>query len=368
MPLYILILAGFGGLTGGFLFFRHAWFADMPLSIKTILLFLALSFAFLPLLMTRRTSEHPTCLERATRHGLYAWYVGGVLCMAFTLVADMVCFTGFLSGIWSGGFCLMPGWYNIELVGLALGITVTGLWSGLKIPRIKQLVITSPKIIHPVKIAVLSDMHLHRTVSVKKVEGIVARVNNAAPDMIVMTGDIIDDAPTAIADLLTPLKQLKAPKWFVTGNHEFYVGYNASLNALQNIGARLLENNGILMDSVFLAGIPDKGAAPFFGIRADVSKAFAKAPVDSFRILLSHTPIDAGTTPSFDLEIAGHTHGGQIFPFHLLARLGNKYLAGLYRNGTSLIYVSRGTGQWGPQMRFLAPAEITLIELRPSQQ
>ncbi len=367
MPLFVLILVLFGGLVGGVLFFRHVWFAPLSWEIQAVLGLCALSFAVLPFLMLRRNGGTLSRFERAARNGLYAWYVGGVLCMTFTLVADIVCLAGTFGGLWTGKFCLEPGAYNIGLVALSLFVIIVALWNGLKVPGIKRVVITSPKIKKPVKIAVLTDMHLHRTVSVEKVIGTVARVNAAKPDIIVMTGDIIDDQPDAIADLIAPLQHLNAPKWFVTGNHEFYVGYIASIKALEGIDAQLLENNGVLVKNVFLGGIPDIVTAPHFGERADVTQTFVNAPASAFRVLLSHTPIDVGATPPFDLEIAGHTHGGQVFPFHLLARLGNKYLAGLYHAGTAWVYVSRGAGQWGPQMRFLAPSEITLIELTPAK-
>ncbi len=365
MPLYILILVVFGVLTGGILFFRHIWLSDLGLGWTGLGAIMAVILALLPLLLIRQTPVHLTRFDRMARHILYAVYVCALLLLCLTLIADVVCIGGVLSGLFSGGFCLQPGAYNFMLAFTAVAVTVTAVFGGLKMPSVKRVILTSPKIKQPVKIAVLSDMHLTRTVSVERVRGIVARTNAARPDIVVLTGDIVDDAPGAIAPLLAPLKDLQAPRWFVTGNHEFYSGYEASIHALMQTGARFLENNGTVVNGIFLGGIPDKTTAPVWGISADIAATFASAPRDMFRVLLSHTPLDVGTHPPFDLEIAGHTHGGQVWPFHILARLGNAYLAGLYRQGSTWVYVSRGAGQWGPQMRFLAPAEITLIELNP---
>lgn len=130
-----------------------------------------------------------------------------------------------------------------------------------------------------------------------------------------------------------------------------------------------MENSGAaLQDQLYIAGIPDLFSAPAHKLSIDPAAAFQNAGPDRFRLLMSHTPADFGKENAFDLEVSGHTHGGQIFPFHIFTKLYNKYLAGLYEmENKAAIYVSRGSGQWGPQMRFLAPAEITILKLIPEE-
>ena len=166
------------------------------------------------------------------------------------------------------------------------------------------------------------------------------------------------------------MKGLKAKEgiYFVTGNHEFYAGYKPTVETLKKLGFTFLENGGVSLEDIYIAGIPDTFSGHFYGKNADLEKTFAESGDNRYRILLSHTPTDFGRQNNFNLEISGHTHGGQIFPFHILTLLHNKYLAGLYkRENNAHIYVTRGAGQWGPQMRFLAPSEITVIKLTPSK-
>ena len=181
----------------------------------------------------------------------------------------------------------------------------------------------------------------------------------------------MDDDVSKIAPITELLKGLKAKQgiYFVTGNHEFYTGYYTTTNALNQLGFKFLENDGVSLGDIYIAGIPDTFSGKYYGKEVDLSKAFAAAQDGQFRLLISHTPTKFKDASAFDLEVSGHTHGGQIFPFHFFAKLHNQYLSGRYDLGnSSQIYVSNGAGQWGPQMRFLAPSEITLINLKPQEK
>lgn len=186
-----------------------------------------------------------------------------------------------------------------------------------------------------------------------------------------LAGDIIDDEPGRVLETAKLLQKLKTSGgiYFVTGNHEFYAGYEPSVNLLKELGFSFLENSGTaIQDQLYIAGIPDLFSAPSHKLQIDPAAAFQNAAPGQFRLLMSHTPADFGKNNAFDLEVSGHTHGGQIFPFHIFTKLYNKYLAGLYEtDNDAAIYVSRGSGQWGPQMRFLAPAEITILKLVPEK-
>ena len=309
------------------------------------------------------------------RYGLYFFFVGAIILLVLTLFFDTGWFISkqvsrlygkeVLLCAMSRRACL---WMNAGVIFVAFLCTCWALYEGIKIPTIKNIEIQSPKVKSEQKIVVLSDIHIHRVIAPEKIKGIVKRANAQNPDIILLAGDIIDDDVKKVADITSLLKGLKAKKgvFFVTGNHEFYAGYKPTVNAMNELGFSFLENNGVALNDIYLAGIPDTFSGKAFGKTADIKQAFAKAEDGQYKVLMSHTPTEFAGDKVFDLEISGHTHGGQIFPFHIFAKLHNQYLAGLYKmeNGAN-IYVSRGSGQWGPQMRFLAPSEISVITLKP---
>ncbi len=265
---------------------------------------------------------------------------------------------------------LLLGKSNRFLFILATAICVYSLYAGLKTPNVKETVLISDRIQKPITIAVLGDMHLSRTISKNKIKKIVERTNKAEPDVILLPGDTIDDQIKYIQPHLDELKNLKAPLgiYATAGNHEIMKNYDESKVAFESLGVTYLFNDGVkLGNNIFLAGIPDTKTVKHINEPVDLQKAFNAADITNFKILVSHRPkvIDSLTEGVIDLVIAAHTHGGQIFPFHILSKLDNKYLAGLYEEKNSMLYVSRGCGQWGPQMRFLAPSEISIIRILP---
>lgn len=256
---------------------------------------------------------------------------------------------------------------NYVTLALATFCTLNALYEGQKVPDLKLVEIPSEKITKTQTIVLLSDIHISRAVSSDKIKKIVEKTNEQQPDFIVLAGDIIDDDVEKIASKIELLRDLhaKCGVYFVAGNHEFYVGYEKSVAALKRLNFTFLANDGVqINDEIFLAGVPDFFSSKYHALKIDLDKAFAKSHRE-YRILVSHTPIDFKEKNNFDLELAGHTHGGQIFPGHILAALYNNfYLAGLYEMQNASLYISRGAGQWGPQMRFLAPSEITIIKIR----
>lgn len=264
---------------------------------------------------------------------------------------------------------------NLITVIIALLLSFYGLWGALKEPALNEVRIATPKIEREFRALQLSDLHINRTTPVSKVKALVERVNALKPDVILLTGDIIDDRVGAVIPQMEALRQLDAPYGvqMVYGNHEFYSGLLPWQRKFSKMGFNLLFNNGLRLGEtgIYVGGIPDAGTIKqnrFF--KLNVRRALENRSVNDYVIFLSHTPnldekeIDDGR---IDLLLSGHTHGGQIFPFHLLVQKANKYLAGMYDiNGTSL-YVSRGAGYWGPPMRLFAPSEITLFRLFPER-
>ena len=236
--------------------------------------------------------------------------------------------------------------------------------------RIRRIVIPTAKLpaaIPKLTIAQISDVHLGLIVREARLEKMLAKVREAEPDIVVSTGDLVDGQINDLSALVKPLAEL-APrygKFAVTGNHEAYVGLGEALDFTRRGGFTVLRGAGTTVAGVVnIAGVDDSAIHPPPGTERRVLSGL---PADRFTILLKHRPrIDADTAGLFDLQLSGHVHGGQLFPFGLLVRLSYPYMDGFYQLAKgSALSVSRGTGTWGPPLRFLAPPEVTVIELIP---
>lgn len=348
------------------LFARYVLFADAGTVSKICFLIPALVVGCIPLLVGYNFENIFGKFYPVYRYGLYFIFIGAVILLTVTVIRDVLWLIGAKSG-WFSPYSF-HGHLKVDLytLGLSLLLAAWALFEGVKVPAVKNVTIASEKISENKTIVVLSDLHIHRVLCPYKIRHIVARTNALKPDIILLAGDIIDDDTSRVADITALLKNLKAKDgiYFVTGNHEFYAGYQETVSALKELGFKFLENDGVSLGEIYLAGIPDTFTGQTYGKNADIKQAFIGARPGQYRLLMSHTPTDFKGANNFDLEIAGHTHGGQIFPFHIFTKLHNKYLSGLYpMDNNASVYVSNGAGQWGPQMRFLAPSEITVLNL-----
>ncbi len=361
-----------------FLFWRYVWYLDLRRKQKFLFFILFLLAGCIPALTSYQFESFLGRYFAAYRYSLYFLFVLCIILFTTTVLRDIIWTAVYASGrLFKTNKIVSPfsktvlTRLNIALLVISLVCTGQACYEGLRIPALKTTEFASSKIKHPITIAVLSDLHIHRVIDPEKIKGIVEKTNNQNPDIVLLPGDIIDDEIGRVSEIAELLRGLKAPDgiYFVTGNHEFYTGYDSSVGLLKNLGFSFLENDGVVIDSqLFIAGIPDLFSAAAYKSDIDLNAAFQKALPGQFRLLMSHTPADFGKSNVFDLEVSGHTHGGQIFPFHIFTKLYNKYLAGLYEtDNDAAIYVSRGSGQWGPQMRFLAPAEITILKLVPEK-
>jgi putative membrane-associated phosphoesterase len=271
---------------------------------------------------------------------------------------------------------------NISVLARANMITVLAtfllciysIYEGVRSPAVNTLNIKTPLVNRELTIVQLSDLHINRTTPMSRVYNVINKVNGLNPDIIFLTGDIMDDRVDKIDRQLNALGMLSAPYgiYSVMGNHEYYSGLTGWAYKFRQLGFKMLVNRGLMIGNtnVFVSGIPDAGtsvAHPTFSINFE--RALKGSSRNNFRVLLSHNPslIDNLTSFNYELMLSGHTHGGQIFPFHWLAKKANTYLSGHYKvNGIDL-YVSNGAGTWGPSMRLLAPSEITLIKLQPEK-
>ncbi|WP_437575992.1 metallophosphoesterase [Sorangium sp. So ce887] len=222
------------------------------------------------------------------------------------------------------------------------------------------------------RVVQLTDLHIGPTIGREWLERVVARVNALKPDLIAITGDLVDGSVEELREHTAPLADLRARHgvFFVTGNHEYYSGVEAWIAELGRLGVRVLRNERVSIGdgdhSFDLAGVDDWSSRGMGGDHGpDLARALAGRDPSRELVLLAHQPkqIREAAERGVGLQLSGHTHGGQIFPWGLFVRIDQPYVAGLSSHGASQIYVSRGTGYWGPPMRVGAPSEISLIEL-----
>jgi predicted MPP superfamily phosphohydrolase len=254
------------------------------------------------------------------------------------------------------------------------------LRSGRRAPAIQPLTILLPRLppeLHGFSIVQLTDMHVGPTLGRDFVRDIVDRTNALSPDLIAITGDLVDGSVADLGPVIAPLKELRAKHgvFFVTGNHEYFSGAAEWVNELTRIGIRVLQNERVSIGngaaSFDLAGVDDPSAVHYGGLppRGAVERALVGRDLGRELVLLAHQPrsaLDAGPF-GVGLQLSGHTHGGQMWPFGVLVKLQQPFTAGLYRHQGSQIYVSRGTGYWGPPMRLAAPSEITHVRLESAR-
>ncbi|MBY0276278.1 metallophosphoesterase [Candidatus Binatia bacterium] len=262
------------------------------------------------------------------------------------------------------------------VVGAAATVGVVALASGLRAPRLVRTDVHLarwPRALDGFRIVQISDIHIGAMLDRRFAAAVTARVNALAPDLIAITGDLVDGSVKHFGPEIAPFRELCAPHgvYFVTGNHDYYSGADPWLAEIAALGIRPLRNERVTIEAdgaVFdLAGVDDHRGYLFGpGHGEDVAGALQGRDPARTVVLLAHDPstFRAAAPLGVDLQISGHTHGGQIWPFGYFVRLVVTFVAGHYRRGDAQLFVSRGTGFWGPPMRLAAPSEITEITLR----
>lgn len=314
----------------------------------------------------------------------FAWV--GLLAMGlfsslfvFTVLRDV----GLVAGL-AASFVIdsaLPSRYFHELTALivallGIGVTIAGFVNARRTARVKTVEVKVPGLpaaLNGFTIVQLSDIHIGPTIRKRHLDRIVDSVNSQNADVVAITGDLVDGSVPELREHVAPLRRLQAKegRYFVTGNHEYYAGVVPWMAELKRLDIRVLHNEHIVIErdgaKLVLAGVTDFNAGHFDeSHRSDPKASLADAPGDaSVKLLLAHQPRSAAAAAEagFDVQLSGHTHGGQFWPWNHFVRFQQPFTAGLHRLDELQVYVSRGTGYWGPPKRFGAPSEITRVRL-----
>ncbi len=319
-------------------------------------------------LLARRWARGSTADRLALAGLLFMGLFSSLLIL--TALRDVVLFAA-----WSAG----PRLREDTAIGvplLALAVTALGYINARRtaaVVRVDIPIAGLPAELDGFCIVQISDIHVGPTIKGPYLDGIVDRVNALQPDLVAITGDLVDGSVGELGAHVAPLSRLRSREgsFFVTGNHEYYSGAAQWTAELERLGVHVLTNRHVTIArgaaTLVLAGVPDWSAHHNERAhRSDPRAALSGAPADAaVRVLLAHQPRSAAAASEagFDLQLSGHTHGGQFWPWNLFVRLQQPYTAGLHKLGAMWVYVSRGTGYWGPPKRLGAPSEITRIRL-----
>lgn len=269
-------------------------------------------------------------------------------------------------------------WQRVSALGvmaLTPAITVIGFVMARRVAPVVDVevpIADLPEALQGFTIAQISDLHVGPTIKRNFVERVVDRVNQLGADMVAITGDLVDGTVRELRPHTEPLSRLESRHgtYVVTGNHEYYSGAHAWIRELDRLGTRVLINEHVVIEHngspLALAGVTDWSAHHFDpSHRSDPQAALRGAPAGVTKVLLAHQPRSAlhAADAGYHLQLSGHTHGGQFWPWNFFVPLQQPFTAGLKRLGDMWIYISRGTGYWGPPMRFGIPSEITRIRL-----
>jgi hypothetical protein len=318
------------------------------------------------------------------KHVLYVVYTWMGMCLLFVVLlasADLVRLGVFAGSKLLGAPLDQSRWVGLSrILGATVAVTaavlaVVGLRNGLAAPELREVEIRLdrlPKELSGTTIVQLTDLHVGPTIGRAFIEDVVRRTNAQSPDIVAITGDLVDGSVEHLREHVEPLTRLRAKHgvFFVTGNHEYYSGAEPWTDELERMGIQVLRNARAEIRQgerfFYLAGVDDYSAGRFQGQEPDMAKALAGHDPQQEIVLLAHQPRHAheAAEQGVGLMLTGHTHGGQMWPWMYFVRLQQPVVSGLNRFGRTQVYVSNGTAYWGPPMRLMAPSEITKVVLR----
>jgi uncharacterized protein len=338
-------------------------------------LWLLASFVLVPIGLLSHSIKRQPLADRMAWAGLFALGMFSSL-FVLTLLRDAILLLSALAGAHSAA---LERWSAIAVPSLAALATLIGLVNARRVAAVVDVdvpIANLPAALHGFTIAQISDIHVGPTIKRAYLNVIVDAVNALDADLIAVTGDLVDGSVHRLAPHTQPLSRLTARHgvYFVTGNHEYYSNAHDWIDEVRRLGLKVLMNEHVVLNhqgaSLLVAGVTDYSAHYFDeSHRSDPHAALAGAPLEvAVKVLLAHQPrsAPAAADAGFNLQLSGHTHGGQFFPWNFFVPMQQPYTAGLHRLGALWIYTSRGTGYWGPPKRFGAPSEITRVRLVPA--
>jgi len=354
---------------------------DLPVSAAgkwIAVLWLVLSCVLIPFGMLARMIERQPLGDRIAWIGLLAMGFFSSL-LILTVVRDIVlASTMTIDAIWPRALDLADARIGsaaaaVVLAALSSAVGFVNARRRARILNVDVPVAGLPPALDGFTIVQISDVHVGPTIKGNYVDAIVDAVNRLDADAVAITGDVVDGSVAQLARHTAPLGRLRARHgvYLVTGNHEYYSGADAWIAEFRRIGLTVLLNEHVVIAHgaarLVLAGVTDYTGGHFDAAhRSDPAAALDGAPADATtRVLLAHQPrsAHAAADAGFTLQLSGHTHGGQIFPWNFLVRLQQPFTAGLAKLDGMWVYTSRGTGYWGPPKRLGAPSEITRVRL-----
>ncbi len=353
---------------------------DLPLDFPARLagaLWLLASFILVPAGLLSRAIKRQPMSDRIAWAGLFALGLFSSL-LVMTLLRDLVLLAALILGRFGA---TLAAWTAIAVPVSAGLATLLGFVNARRVAKVIDVDVPIddlPAMLHGFTIAQISDIHVGPTIKYGYLDAIVNAVNALDADLIAVTGDLVDGSVDLLAAHTAPLGRLAARHgaYFVTGNHEYYSNAHAWIAEVRRLGLTVLMNQHVVLNhqgaSLLVAGVNDYTAHLFDAShRSDPRASLAGAPGDvKVKILLAHQPrsATAAADAGFDLQLSGHTHGGQFFPWNFFVPMQQPYTAGLHRLRRLWVYTSRGTGYWGPPKRFGAPSEITRLRLVPASR
>ncbi|ASL48704.1 putative metallophosphoesterase [Burkholderia sp. AD24] len=358
---------------------------DMPVDATgrwLCALWLVLSILLIPLGMLARTIKRQPLGDRLAWVGLLTMgFFSSLLVLTFArdlMLASLLTVDAIWPNTLSIAHWRLGSAAAVPL--LALLSTLVGLFNArrrAKVVTIDVPIDDLPPALDGFTIVQISDIHVGPTIKHRYVDAIVDAVNRLKPDLIAVTGDVVDGSVPQLTRHTQPLSRLTARHgaFLVTGNHEYYAGANAWIAEFRRLGLNVLLNEHVIVDHdgarAVIAGVTDYSAGHHDPLhRSDPVAALAGAPGDVLiKVLLAHQPrsAEAAAAAGFTLQLSGHTHGGQFFPWNFFVRFQQPFTAGLALLNGLWVYTSRGTGYWGPPKRLGAPSEITRLRLVPGE-
>lgn len=376
MPLFLITFLLIYGIGHAYLIWRirSAWKLPSVFNVLLVLWFFAMIFAPMAVRLFERGGHNIVAYYIAIAG--YSWMGWIFLFCCVALPLELIRFFSQCADY----FVKIPAFFRISprrlVICCMFMATLAGLWGWFEAQdlRVEQISISSEKLppgSPKIRIAQISDLHIGLIVDGERVKRVIDLVRDADPDLLVSTGDLVDgnlahmDGVSAIFKTVFPALGMVA----IPGNHEYYVGYQQSLAFTEKSGFKMLRSDAMPVgERLWLVGVDDPVGAQFGGFdMGEEKRLLSEAPKNRFVVMLKHRPeVDTDSIGRFDLQLSGHVHKGQIFPFNLLVKLKFPVDTGLTNlSGGGLLYVNRGAGTWGPPLRLMAPPEVTIIDIMP---